>query len=118
MQMIFVLLLAATLSPDATKIALDRDGWFAANDEAAQTTWWWSATCAPQKLEGDSKPSCAATRTMHVRAMPNGVVTWGTDTMLRDLPDDKLPSAIASEEGITSINVPASEEIWIRATTP
>ncbi|HUR79162.1 MAG TPA: carboxypeptidase-like regulatory domain-containing protein, partial [Thermoanaerobaculia bacterium] len=117
MQAILVLLLAVTLSPDATKIALDRDGWIAANDDAAQATWWWSGTCAPQKLEGDAKPSCAATRAMHVRATPNAVVTWGTDAMLRDLPDDQLPSAIANEQGLVSISVPASGEIWVRATT-
>ncbi len=117
MQMIFVLLLAATLSTDATKIAIDRDGWIAAGDDAAHATWWWSASCAPQKLEGAAQPVCGATRVLHVRAMAGANVAWATDAMLRDLPDDKLPSAIANEEGLAGINVPAGEEIWVRATT-
>jgi hypothetical protein len=114
---ILVLLLAATLSPDATKIALDRDGWIAANDDAAHVTWWWSASCAPQKLERNAEASCVATRTVRLHGIPNAQVIWGTAEMLRELPDDRLPTSLANEEGIAEIHAPAKDEIWVRATT-
>ncbi|HVG23199.1 MAG TPA: carboxypeptidase regulatory-like domain-containing protein [Thermoanaerobaculia bacterium] len=124
MQAILVLLLAAILAPDATRVALDRDGWPVDDEAAAHATWWWSATCAPQKLQRDETPQCRATRRLlvHVvdakgRPIPGANVTWGGAELLRDVPDDRLPSAIATEDGVADIAAPASEEIWLRATS-
>lgn len=125
MQLILVLLLAVTLQPDATRVALDREGWPAAKDEASHSTWWWSPSCAPQKLQEDQTKTCGATRNLGVRifdangrAVPGAAVRWGSAALLRDLPDDRLPSATATEEGFAQIAAPSSEEIWLRAATP
>jgi hypothetical protein len=117
MQAILVMLLAVTLAPDATRIALDREGWTVGKDDAVHATWWWSASCAPQKLEGDQTVVCGALRNVRIHTAPHAMVTWGSAAMLRDLPDDRLPSLRANEEGVADLAVPAGEELWTRAVT-
>lgn len=123
MNLLVALLLAVTLEPEATKVALGPEGWPVAKDETPHTLWWWSHSCAPQKIRG-GQPQCGATRELRVRvldakgrAVPGAGVTWGTSALLRDVPDAQLPSSTTGEDGSARIAAPASDEIFIRAVT-
>jgi len=112
---LLALLLTLTLSPDATQVALDGEGWIAAKPEETQTTWWWSPSCAPQKIIGAQPATCLATRALQVRATPSASVLWATEAMLRDLPDERLPRATVNAEGLAVIAAPAADDVWVRA---
>ena len=55
---------------DIAIVRLDANGWTetaAAELGPQESMWWWSATCAPQKLRAAAKPECAATERLLVR---------------------------------------------------
>src|SRR5256885_11711902 len=122
------LFLLATLPPDPVHVRLDANGWTetaAAELGPQESMWRWSATCAPQKLRGAVKPECAATERLLVRladakghAAANTRIVWGTEAMLRDLPDDALPSAVTDANGAVNLDVAAKTALRLRAAGP
>src|SRR5439155_18737254 len=51
-------------------------------------------------------------------AASNTRIVWGTEAMLRDLPDDALPSAMTDADGAVNLNVAAKTALRVRAAGP
>ena len=126
MTALLLLAVAALLPPEATQVRLDRQRWVIEGEAgAADSVWWWSAKCAPQKLRHGETPRCEATREVGVqvidgteRPVSGAIVRWATEAMLRDLPDDRLPQATTSGKGTASVALPADTEVWMRVAGP
>lgn len=93
--------------------------------EPGEVVWTWSADCAPQRLETLPPGDCATTDTIAIRVrtqerlpVKGAIVRWGTEQMLRELPDSLLPEAVADESGITTLRVPAGLAVFARVAGP
>jgi hypothetical protein len=98
---------------------------FPAAIKPEQSIWIWSAACAPIRLHGalPGEPPCTAGREqlLHIaktRSEERLMVRWGTEAMLRELPNDLLPSlTIAPGDGATII-APRAERVYARVDGP
>jgi hypothetical protein len=131
MAAVLLLIVAALLTPNTTSIKLDPEGWLlpaaepTESRQSGEAVWWWTPSCAPQKLQGDAKAQCTAPREIRVqavdardRAAGDVRVLWGTEEMLRDLPDARLPHVVTSSEGRASIAAAPDQDVWIRLDGP
>jgi hypothetical protein len=126
-----VILASGALSAEERTSVLVRDGWPEGREELpdilapGEVLWAWSDTCPPQRLHETAQLSCEAADEIELRiAVPErassaGVeVRWGTEAMLREIPDDLLPMARTSEGGVVELRVPKGEPVFARAAGP
>ncbi|HET8772888.1 MAG TPA: carboxypeptidase regulatory-like domain-containing protein [Thermoanaerobaculia bacterium] len=131
MAAVLFLIVAAFLAPNQTSIRLDPEGWILPAAEtpeapkAGQSVWQWTPSCAPQKLQAGTKAQCLAPRELRVqavdardRAVENVRVLWGTEEMLGDLPDARLPAAVTSSEGRALLAAAPDQDVWVRLDGP
>lgn len=128
---LWLLLATLTFPQDATIVRLDPERWPVEASEparpllAGESLWWWSRSCAPQKLRSGETPRCGSSRPIRVKIVDakqetagGTTVRWATEEMLADLPDDALPSAVTADDGTVPIAVPAASAVWIRVAGP
>jgi hypothetical protein len=127
-----LLLSALVLPPSANAIRVSSGGWPSpANVEKGvslaegERIWWWSAECAPQRVEGEAPTNCAAVRPTTItvvdeRQRPLGGVKliWGTGEQLTDVPDSMLPSGVTDEHGTATLALPNDSAVYVRAAGP
>lgn len=126
MSLFILILLAALLPENATRVHLDADRWVVeTGSPSAHSSWWWSNSCAPQKLSNGQPGQCGAIRDFNVQVadverhpVEKAVVVWATEAMLRDLPDSRLPTATTDEKGNASVALPKDQDVWIRVAGP
>lgn len=92
---------------------------------AGEAVWSWSDDCAPRRVSdprelGECKPSQEIVITLDGGKQPAAGthVRWGTEAMLRDIPDAWLPLAVADARGIAAMRIPAGERVFARAAGP
>lgn len=92
---------------------------------ARDAVWTWTDVCAPVRLTAAAPAPCAegtATTIRIVRQTRKPVagteVRWGTEAMLRELPDALLPVAKADASGVAVISVPKEERVFARVAGP
>lgn len=86
-----------------------------------QSIWIWSARCAPIRLHGalPLEPPCASgteqrLRVAKIRSEERLTVRWGTEAMLRELPNDLLPSLTLAPGETTTVIAPRAERVYAR----
>ncbi|MCU1244182.1 MAG: signal protein, partial [Acidobacteria bacterium] len=91
-----------------------------------ESAWIWSASAAPARLLGPSgQPAILPVRTVQVKVIgpahkpePNASVRWGSEAMLREVPDALLPEAVTDAGGIVTIVASAKEPLFARVAGP
>jgi hypothetical protein len=86
-----------------------------------QSVWVWSAGCAPIRQHGVLPAELPCTvgteqllRIKKIRSSERFTVRWGTETMLRELPNDLLPSLTMAPGETATIIVPRAERVYAR----
>ncbi|HSY49319.1 MAG TPA: carboxypeptidase-like regulatory domain-containing protein [Thermoanaerobaculia bacterium] len=86
-----------------------------------QSIWIWSAQCAPIRLHGalPLEPPCSAGRDQRlrvatIRSEEHLTVRWGTEKMLRELPNDLLPSITVAPGETATLIAPRAERVYAR----
>lgn len=108
MPHLMMLLLAAVLAAGDRRFVAIAD---------ADAYWTWSSGCAPERVTSTEQP-CGPTMPVEIRTQPRALLIWGTEAMLRELPDALLPSAHADEKGLATIRVPPATRVFARVAGP
>jgi len=90
-----------------------------------EAVWIWSEDCAPRRVSDPRDAGeCAALQEITVKLEsgkqpPAGTqLRWGTEAMLRDIPDAWLPLATVDDRGTARLRVPTGERVFARAAGP
>ena len=113
------LLLAAPFATAADQVVrIDPAGWPSALAETpreiapGEALWIWSDSCAPRRVSSFAAADCQETGPVDVRVtardrklLAGATIRWGTEAMLRELPDNMLPSASTYSSGGVTIQI-------------
>ncbi|HUP62147.1 MAG TPA: carboxypeptidase-like regulatory domain-containing protein [Thermoanaerobaculia bacterium] len=113
----------------AVIIYLTADRWPAKLDEmpkaipSGDAMWVWSDDCAPRRVSDVREiGECDGLREVDVvvdaKRAGEIEVRWGTEAMLRDIPDAMLPMARAGANGEVRLRVPEDVPVFARAAGP
>lgn len=126
-----VLLAATAVADDRVIIHVQSDGWpvpvseLPTNVGDREAVWTWSASCSPERLTSIRSIECRRGKRVTIRIAPRDKrhppeteVRWGTEQMLRELPDALLPVARLDAAGAASVEVPDGERLFVRVAGP
>lgn len=126
-----MLLVCITASAEERMFVSVHDGWprvlteLPKALETGEAVWTWSSSCGPSRIEVAELPPCSGTEEveLHVsvprqESAADLEVRWGTEAMLREIPDDLLPLARSGEDGVVRLPIPQGETVFARVAGP
>lgn len=122
------LLAANAAHAEAHVVRIDASGWPGVVDSLpkeiadGEAFWVWSDDCAPQRVTATHpRANCAASEkvALQVSSSDRGSldeleIRWGSEEMLRELPDSLLPIAMTDATGRATPRLPKSTQLFAR----
>lgn len=128
--LVALLCVPALLGGDRIWIRLAADGWAEPSLQAPKNLddgsalWTWAADCAPHRQTTLDDAPCGALTETAVRVVAPRRTTapseirWGTEAMIRELPDALLPVASTDAGGRAAFRVPKDATVFARVAGP